>query len=340
MIRLVPYAVLIMVLSVSTLSQAQHCDPRDYEATYFAPNNMLQIQGYARHVSVSSEVNPANKRELSQSLGLLRASYVFKTGNLVIAPNLILPVAEVTSYGDGRVTGAAATPKADGTPGEVKTYANTVTHTSGIGDLRFFPTIAYNIVEDPMTATHTTIALSAWVYFATGSYDGAKMLNVGENRMTIAPELILGQRLFKVLTIEAYAAPVIRLDNKDFSGLIPSPNPAYGGAKVPTSKVTLSQELSLMAGAIVGVDLSKVAQVALTYSLDSVGKRLVEAPLQGIGLQQYEASQTIHSLRVTLGANLGETTHLLLQLSEEFAGSAEAHLGRYIGLRFTQRVVF
>jgi hypothetical protein len=332
MIRLVPYAVL-MVLSFATLSEAQNPDPRDYEASYFAPTNLLQIQGYARHISTS------DTRDFSQSIGLLRFTYVLKFGNLVFVPvNLIQGWADVSVYNPDVVIYSPVVNMATKQPEAAKATATTkVVHASGLMDIRYFPTIIYNIVENPITATHTTIALSPYVFFATGAYDNKKYFNIGENRITIIPQFILGQRLAKVFTLEAYGSPVFRTDNK--SNLIPP----VAALSIPNpTSTTLSQDMGLILGAIATVDLSKEANVALTYNMESTGKKTVKIPLPTGGIYpQTTPSETLHSLRFTLTMNVTPMATVLLVWSEDIAKSPDtASKSRYIGARFTQRFMF
>jgi hypothetical protein len=330
MIRLIPYAV-VMVLSFATLSRAQP-DPRDYEASYFAPDKVLQIQGYARHISTS------DTRDVSQSVGSLRFTYSLKFGNLVVAPiTLVQGWADATLYNADVVIYSPVVNMTTKQPEAAKATATTkVLHASGMMDIRYFPTFAYHIVEDPFTATHTTIALSPWVYFATGAYDNKKVFNIGENRMTIMPQLILGQRFLKAVTIEAYGAPVFRTDNK--SNLIP---PVAALSLTAPTSTTLTQDMGLSAGAILCVDLSREANVALTYHMEDSGKRTVKIPTAAGIVAQTTESETLHTLRFTLNMNLSPTAAILLVWSEDIAKSpATASKGRYVGARLTQRFIF
>src|SRR6202012_5449211 len=105
-------------------------DGRDYEALAYLPKDTLVALGYFREQSTSDNTS------FSQSLGIFRASYVLKYGDLAIVPfDALLPVVDATVY--------APVPTSPG--------LTTVLHTSGVGDPTYLPTIGYIIPENEDT---------------------------------------------------------------------------------------------------------------------------------------------------------------------------------------------
>lgn len=319
--RVLPFAVALMVLSLSSVSKAIPPDTRDYVSSYFSPSNALIVYGYARHVS------SADKTSFSQAYGSLRASYLLKFSKLFASASVALPIFDTTSYRPVYTTGSM-TPS--GT--EVKTEVSRVLHASGAGDLRLFPTVGYNIEEDAKTATHTTIAFTAYLTLATGAYDGAKLLNSGENRFVFEPQLILGQRFLRIVTIEAFGSVNLYRSNKNY----PVPVPAADGTLTITAQ-TLDQEPTFTAGALLAVDLSKEIYLGLSYFLEAVGKK--SYTLASTNAKTLVSSNgTLHTLRLTTGISLRPTTTLLVQYNEDIAASQPINLGRFIGFRISQLV--
>ncbi|MFP2926543.1 transporter [Pyxidicoccus sp. 3LG] len=298
--------VLLAVLFVSLVSasgaQAQQADLRDYEAGFFVPHRGIIANTYLRHVSASGE------RDFSQLQAAFRATYVLKFGDIVVVPfDVSLPVVDVTVF--------QANPASPAAP-------KTALRASGVGDVTYIPTVGYGIVQNAELNTHTWFAFTPYVTLPTGSYDSDRFLNIGANRWTVRPQLVVGQRFMKAFTIEAMANMAIHGDNDEFA--VPT------GTTV--SKLKLSQAPSF--GAIItgGMDLSPTFFTGVGYYLDAAGERTLETPA---GEVVAGPGTTTHALRLTMGIRLEKASTLMLQWQPDVKVSQGMTKSQFIGARFT-----
>jgi len=256
----------LAIAGASSQASAQQADARDFELGYFAPNNALAVNVYARHESATV------KRNLSSSSAILRATHILKKGDWAFAPiDVLVPMADATVY----------TPAAAGSP------ANVAIHASGFGDFIWVPTIGRGWVQNAQIHTHTWVALTSYVNAPTGTYDPNKLLNIGTNRWLIRPQLTVGQRFAKAFTLEAYVNVGIVTDNTAYrlpgqviqaaASAAAMANPAAGPATAAalSGNKTLTTDMSINAGLLAAMDISPTFYLSASYYYLKNGKQEV-----------------------------------------------------------------
>jgi hypothetical protein len=273
-------------------------DARDYEVLSYLPSGSVVPLGYFRQVSSS------DSQSFSESEGIFRASSILKFGSLAIVPfDAILPVVDAIVY--------APVPMMPG---------GTVTlHSSGVGDLTYLPTIAYIFREDD--TTHTYLGATVYVTAPTATYDAAHPVNIGDNRWRIQPQLAVGQRFLKALTVDLVGSVATYTDNTNF-GI---------GAGMPT--VTQKQDITPAFEGHLAADLSTTFFLATSYYLAAVGRRTIVG--QALPETTIDQQQTIQTLRFSFGVHVEKSSLLLLQYNQDIEASGGATISRFIGARFS-----
>jgi hypothetical protein len=298
---------LVSFASFASLAHAQtansQTDGRDYEALAYLPKDTLVGLTYFREVSTS------DKSSLSQSQGIFRASYILKFGDLSIVPfDVLLPVVDVSVY--------LPVPMAP-VPGLSETL-----HTSGLADLTYLPTIGYTITENE--TSHTVLAATGYITAPTGSYEATRVVNIGDNRWRIQPQVAVSQRFLKVMTVDLVGSAAFYTTNSQF-------------AASPGGYVTMSQNQTFGFEAHVMADLSKDMAVGLSYYLAAIGAKNVDAPGAPTTV---DPSQTVQTLRFTYSIGIEKATRLLLQYNQDIEESGGASISRFIGARLSHAVFF
>lgn len=183
--------------------------------------------------AAAQEIDPRSYAPNPTDVTILVAAYGYSTGGVLTDPSL--PVEDVEAelnafaIGAGRTFGlfghsANATivlPYVQGDfTGTVDEVARAVSR-SGIGDARL--RLTSNLIGGPALGPlefrrykpQTTLGASLTVSVPTGEYHADKLINVGNNRWAIKPELGLSQPLGPWL-FEAYAGVWLFGDNDDF----------------------------------------------------------------------------------------------------------------------------
>jgi hypothetical protein len=301
--KLAPLAVLAASLLAPSLANAQtsitQTDARDYEALTSLPTNSAAALGYFRHASSSDSSN------YNESLANFRALYIVKFGDLALVPfDAMMPVVDVNVY----------------EPAAPPNVGATTIHSSGIGDATYLPTVGYSKSEDDDSHTHTYVAFTPFITAPTGNYSSTNVVNIGDHRWRIQPQLVVGQRFLKAFTAELEGNLVFYTDNTDF-GL-----PTGGTA-------TMKQDMTIGMEAHVGVDFSPTFYASISYYLDAIGKQTLQTP---VGTSPLTGEQTIQTLRFTYGINVSKGTNLLLQFNQDIEASGGATIGRFFGARVAQ----
>jgi Putative MetA-pathway of phenol degradation len=288
--------------SVHAQTANSQSDARDYDALAYLPKDTLVALTYFREVSSS------DKESLTQTQGIFRASYVLKFGNLAIVPfDAILPVVDVAVYA----------------PVPMQPGLTTTLHTSGLADLTYLPTIGYVIPENE--TTHTVIAATAYVTGPSGSYDASRLVNIGDNRWRIQPQVGVSQRFLKVATFDLIGSLAFYTTNTAFP--------------TPQGFVTMKQNQTFGLEAHAAVDLSPDFYVSASYYLAAIGERDVEAP-PVLPLSTYEPEQTVQSVRFSFGIRAEKATLLLLQYNQDIEETGGATISRFIGARLSHAIFF
>jgi hypothetical protein len=300
---LASFASFACAMTVASVARAQvannQTDGRDYEALAYLPKDTLVALGYFREASTS------DTQSYSQSQGIFRASYILKFGNLAVVPfDALVPVVDATVY--------APVPMM---PGLTATL-----HTSGVGDVTYLPTIGYIIPEND--TTHTVVAATAYVTAPTGSYDSSRLVNIGDNRWRVQPQIAVSQRFLKALTLDLIGSLAFYTNNTEFP--------------TGTATVTMKQDPTFGFEAHVFGDLSPTFSLGASYYLAAVGQRSIEAP--GLPLTTIDPKQTTQTLRFTFGIRVEKNTGVYLQYNQDIEASDGASIGRFIGARITHAV--
>jgi hypothetical protein len=307
------------VLLVGARARAQMPDPRDYEVGYFVPSRTTVVNSYLRHSSGTKN------RNVSANTALLRATYILKFGELVIAPiDLTLPITDVRGYVPlSSALGGAGTAFAS-----VPSDLTVTTHASGVGDLVILPTIGHGVTKNAASHTHTWYALSTYITAPTGSYDPNRLLNVGQNRWVINPLIVLGQRFGRVLTAELMGNVALFMKNDDFRARTP---------ELAGRDLTLRQRPSRGFSAHLAADLNPMFFLGASYYLSVAGRRELELPSErGTRvLVETPGGVMVHTFRLNFGLRVTPQTLIFVQWNEDVAGTASAPLGRYVSLRIS-----
>jgi hypothetical protein len=290
----------LLLLSLPSLARAE-TDPRDYEALVALPNRSLAAVIYYRHVSSS------DTQSYTQDIGVMRAAYELRFHNLAVVPfDAVLPVADVTVHVAPAALGGLAG----------------ALHTSGIGDLEYFPTIGYLLPQGPIN--HTYFAFTPYFFFPTGQYDATHPVNIGANRYGFAQELNIGQRFLKIVDVELVGNVAEYTDNTNAQVA------AMGGA----IKGSFTQKPTGTFTAHVSVDLAQAIYVAVSYYLTVDGEQHFVSTVPPVDIKTVQ-QQTIQTLRFGAGIRVERTTLVLLQYNQDVATTNGASISRFFGARIS-----
>jgi hypothetical protein len=261
-------------------------------------------------------VSSSDKTSLSQSVGVLRASYVLKYGNLSIVPfDVTLPIVDVS-------VDVPTIPAAPMVGPQVVPGTSTVIHASGLADATYLPTIGYTIPED--ATTHTVIAATAYFTAPTGSYDSSHPVNIGDNRWRIQPNVAVSQRFLKRMTVDLVGSLAFYTTNNE--------------SFTPSGYVSMTQNQTFGLEAHVTGDLSPDLYVGASYYLAGIGERDISAP--NLPQRQAEPAQTVQTARFTFGIRVEKGTLLLLQYNQDIEETGNATISRFFGARLSHVVFF
>jgi hypothetical protein len=307
--------VLIAIFALFSISSAARAetDPRDYAAIAPAKNNSLVTLGYARAVSTSDSSN------LSQTVGILRALYLMKFGNLALIPfDMFVPMAEVTVYEPPVGTMMMPAPT-------FFRAQRILEHVSGLADLTYLPTIA--LVNPEGEGTSTTAALSVYVTPPTGMYDQTKLVNIGNHRWDVQPQIAIAQRISTLFTAEAVAYGIFHTDNTAFQP----------PAMLPLQ--TLKRNWNWGADVHVAYSPTVTGWIGLSYYVQAFGRAFFEPTADGMVVAPEVTTgsqQTVHTVRVTWGWRVEKDSLILFQFNQDVAATGEgASIGRFIGARLS-----
>ena len=199
----------------------------------------------------------------------------------------------------------------------------TTLHTSGVGDLTYLPTIGYVIPENE--ATHTVIAATAYVTGPSGSYDASRLVNIGDNRWRIQPQIGISQRFLKVATVDLIGNLAFYTKNSAFP--------------TPQGFVSMTQNQTFGLEAHAAVDLSPDFYLSASYYLAAIGETDVQSP-PALPLSTYQPAATVQSVRFSFGIRAEKATLLLLQYNQDVSASGDATISRFIGARLSHAIFF
>lgn len=295
-------------LFITSVAAAQP-KPRENEVPFFVPTNTAIVHGEARYESSSKHL------EDTLLIGILRADYIIKIGDFALIPIAALPVVDATVYTQG-----VGLPEGS--------LASLVFHNSGAGDLVLAPTIEYyGLVQNDKDYTHTWFSLISYIYAPTGKYSTNNVVNIGDNRWTFNPMLLIGQRFLTALSFEAFGSVAFHTNND-----------AYILPPLPTAGV-LKQDPSFDAGIILASNLSKELFVSATYYLQFGGRQRYQLP-EPTGIVTSTFDHTVlHTLLIHGAIQLLNSTQILLEYSEDLAKTGTTPTftrSRYFGIKLAQ----
>jgi hypothetical protein len=291
-IRKFSLAVLISVLSLAAHAET---DPRDYAGITPLPSRTSLFLGYYRHQSSSDTTS------ITQDIAIFRGVYLLKFGNLTIVPiDFLIPVADVSVY--------LPIPDQGG--------VSSALHTSGIGDLTYLPTAIYEIPEGG--GNSSLIGASLYVTAPVGSYDDTKLINVGNHRWTVKPEIAFGQRFASRYTFELIGNVTFYGDNTDFN--VPG---------VPT-KLTLSQSATPGLEAHFMADITDVLEMGASYYIFGNGRSSISESDTTVA-----GESTVNTVRGTVGIRIEKRSIIYLQYNQDLHASGGGTVSRFWGARVT-----
>lgn len=311
--RLFALALGALATLIAATTSAQTPDARDYEVGYFVPSKTLLINSYLRHMTGTKN------RNYSADVAIFRATYILKLGDFVITPfDLILPVVDQRGFTPLSSTLAAVNPAFAALPSDL----NLTLHATGLGDVIFLPTIGHGVTQNEANKTHTWYALTTYITAPTGKYDPARLLNVGQNRWVVNPLLMIGQRFWRAITLEAMGNIAFYYDNDEYR---------VASGALAGRELRLRQQPTLGGALHLGVDLHPMFFVSAGYLAQANGRRDILLP-DGTGRVE-TVRNDLFTFRLSFGIRITPQTLFLAQWSEDVAGTAVAALGRYIGIR-------
>jgi hypothetical protein len=291
---------MLLLLALPTIARAE-TDARDYEALVALPNRALAAVIYYRHVSSS------DTQSFSQDIGVMRAAYVLRFHNLSFVPfDAVLPVADVTVH--------VSPPPLGGLAGAL--------HTSGIGDLEYFPTVGYLVPEGQ--ANHTYFAFTPYFFFPTGQYDATHLVNIGANRFGFAQELNIGQRFLKIVNVELIGNVAEYTDNSNAQ--VAQMGTVLKGSFTQKPTGTLTAHLS--------VDVAPSIYLSVSYYLTIAGEQHFVSTAPPVDVKAVQ-QQTTHTLRFGAGVHVERMTLVLLQYNQDIATTNGATISRFFGARIS-----
>jgi hypothetical protein len=316
-LRLTVFALCLSAM-ISGRASAQSPDPRDYEVGYFVPSKTTIINTYLRHQTGTKN------RNYTADAAVFRATYIVKFGNLVLTPfDALLPVVDQRGFVPLSNALSPFNPAFSMLPSDL----NVTLHATGVGDLTFLPTIGHGFVQNAADHTHTWYALTTYITAPTGKYDPERLLNVGSNRWTINPLLVLGQRFLRAVTLEAMANVAFYTDNDEYRVRAP----ALAG-----QNLKLKQERSIGAALHLAIDLHPMFFVGTSYLITENGRRDFVVPTANGNVTRGEtASNTVQTFRLNFGLRVTPQTLVLFQWNEDVAGTPSAATGRFMGIRLS-----
>jgi hypothetical protein len=290
----------LLLLSLPAIARAE-TDARDYEALVALPNRALAAVIYYRHVSSS------DTQSFSQDVGVIRAAYVLRFHNLSFVPfDAVLPVADVTVH--------VAPPALGGLAGTL--------HTSGIGDLEYFPTVGYLVPEGPVNNTY--VAVTPYFFFPTGQYQAGHPVNIGANRYGFAQELNIGQRFLKIANVELVGSLAEYTDNTN----------ALVAQMAATLKGSFTQKPTGAFTAHVSVDVAPSIYLSVSYYLTVAGEQHFISDALSVDVKTVPQQMT-QTLRFGAGIRVEKTTLVLLQYNQDVATTNGATISRFFGARIS-----
>jgi len=192
----------------------------------------------------------------------------------------------------------------------------TTLHGSGMGDFVYVPHVGYAIKESEEDATY--FAFSPYFHLPTCNYDDKKTINIGRHRWQFDEEVMVGQRFLNAIFVEAIGAASFYTKNDDF---IPPGT---------TAPLGLKQAATFSFTGHASANVTKSVFLGASYYVAANGKETIVTPA---GDQAGPPSQTIQSLRGTVGIRPAEPFLILVQYQTDIAASGGASISRFVGAR-------
>jgi len=331
-------ALLFASLTTHTAHAQPTTDARDYEGAGSAPNGTLVLLDYFRHQTTTQ------KKNVTTNINIFRATYVLRRGEFAFVPfDALLPVIDADLRLYTPQTGlAGAIPPATGfvptggvpsstRPGSLGSIATGSSRTTGLGDIQFLPSIIYDHIEKKEDHTHTYAGANLYVYIPTGKYSTRNIVNLGDHRWQLKPQIAVGQRFAKVFTVDLVGNTVIYMKNDQ-----------YVAERSPTFLTTTLKQKATFNGEVhVAADIHQSAFVAVSYYVSAFGKKSYSGSLGTLTPAAMAAvtpapeSAVVHTLRFTWGIRITPHTLALLQYQTDVKAGGEESNTRFWGARLS-----
>lgn len=150
-------AFLLAATSAHFAAHAIDVDPGDYvPASAGTTIGLLYYQHALRDASYAQGARQPGDPGLTSNIGIARMVHYMTLGGLTVAPQFLLPFGRTEGKDDTRSLG----------------------RTTGVGDVILATPVW--LVNDPGSKTYWAVA--PYLYLPTGSYEGSRSLNLGDNR--------------------------------------------------------------------------------------------------------------------------------------------------------------
>lgn len=288
-------------------------DARDYEGSFFLPDRSrtLLFWNYLRHQSTQT------KRNLTVNSATFRGTYVLKYGNWVATPfDAFISVADA----DLRLYTNPAAPLAGPTSAEpIGPVATGSARSTGFTDLQYLPGVIYHFVQNAQDYTHSYVGANLYITAPTGNYSSSRLVNLGENRWTLKPQIAVGQRFLKAFTFDFVANIAFHFKNDNFR------IPGQPGTQ------TLKQDPNYNCEFHLAADIHPTMYVSATYYLQFLGKSYLDLPTD----PEVEEKSTVHTMRFSWGIHVEKQTLILLQLQQDLKATGGESNARFFGARIS-----
>lgn len=273
-------AIGIMIMGAAMMFTAHHAraveiDPGDYTALPDGMNAALVYAQYAKRnaLYVQGERAPIDAR-LESTVGILRVLHVARlTDRWTVDPQFLLPFGRLEAGGDVSSLGSA----------------------NGVGDLILATAFKYKIDA----GAGETFGITPFLWLPTGTYDRAKVLNLGENR-------------WKAALQAGYTRPIAKSFRWDLVGDVQvfGRNDQCAAACGSISDVTLKQKAQYHVQTHLRYEASPALSLAASYGHIDGGRTTVD------GVAQSNRLRTDY-LRVSAGYFVTPTTQVTTALGRD-----------------------
>lgn len=196
------FVIFAMLLAVVSSAQAQDLEPRAYSNAPVGMSFLLLGYQNSSGALLFDPAIPVTDADANVDMGFIGYVRVLDVAGKSAKAGLILPYATLSA--DGYLNGDYLTREQTGLADPALYFS-----------MNLYGAPALSIKEFSSYRQDTIIGFSMKVTAPLGAYQSEKVINIGNNRWSVKPELGISQALGK-WTVEAAAAATVYTDNNEF----------------------------------------------------------------------------------------------------------------------------